>query len=670
MSDMSGYRALFISEMRSSLEALEDALSSLKENPEDPESINEVFRITHTIKGMAATMGYNITADLAHKMEDLMSRIRDGQRKEGDLKLLMEGSDLLNELLESIIGSGRDISVDVKPLMEKYEARLVPRYPPSAAPLARLALENTPASSASLSDTDASAPSSPVESDTDVQPAEVNVRRYSLKIKISEKSLMKDARAVIVIERLRKCGDIKEVIPSADGMESENFDGNLSVILESRLSPEQLKKEVLAIREIDDVSIESGDETRSPAGASSLKKKQNSDFQSVRVSISHLDELQSLIEELVVQKGRLNTIASSLHSPNLSDIASNIESIVSRLTGVAMELRLVPAKYMFRRFQRIVRSIAREQGKEVEFVVEGDNIEMDRPVLEIVGEAIIHLIKNSIDHGIEPPEVRKQQGKDPVGHISLRAVRERGYSVFVVEDDGRGIDADAVAEVAVKKGLISREEADSMSKEEKINLIFRPGFSTAEQVTSVSGRGVGMDVVMHILERIGGTLEIETGPNAGTRITLKLPFTTAIIEALVVRIGRNRYVVPLQAIVSILSVHDVRRSGLLTTVAGRHVVVYKGSFYPVIDAVEYLSPDLHDRELLPENGFLLLLRHGRSLFSLPVDNILSKDDMVVKPVESLSDSFRTFSTATVMVDGSVAFVMDLSLLMKWGGISA
>ncbi len=667
MQDMSGYRSLFISEMRTNLEALEDSISLLKGNPTDVELINEVFRITHTIKGMSATMGYNITADLAHKMEDLMSRIRDGEMKEGDINLLMEGSDMLNELLEDIVSTGQDISVDMARLTRKYEERLVRRIPPSAR---KRASEDEDAKNRKE---DEKIPLTAIKQDKTPLSSVTKkgwrgeMKTYEVRINISDKSLLKDVRAAVVMEKLKKKGVVKTVIPSAEDIESENFDGNLIVLLETNCEPLQLEKEILSVREVKTVSVREAADAPKREGKS-RKKRENTDLQSVRVSIFRLNELQSLIEELVVQKGRLNNLASSMPSPDLNDIASVIESIVSELTGVALELRLVPAEYMFRRFQRIVRTIAREQGKEVNLVVEGDNIEMDRPVLEMVGEAIIHLIKNSIDHGIEPPHVRRDAGKDPVGHIWLRVARERGYSVFIVEDDGRGIDSERVAEIAVKKGIITREEAARMSEEDRINLIFRPGLSTTREVTSVSGRVVGMDVVMNILKRIGGTVEIETGPGAGTVTTLRLPFTTAIIEALIVRIGRERYVVPLQAVLSILSVYDVKKGGLMTTIAGEEVVVYKEDFYPVLDVYPHLSSGTSEKKLT-DGGYLLLIQHGRAKFALPVDNILGKDDMVVKPVEPLSNAFRTFSAATVMGDGSVAFVLDFPLLMKWGGIS-
>ena len=665
---MSGYRSLFISEMKNNLESLEDSLSSLKENPADAELINEVFRITHTIKGMAATMGYNITADLAHKMEDLMSRIRDGEIKDGDIALLTEGGDMLNELLDDIVSTGKDASVDVSPLVRKYEERLVRRIPPSARHSA------SGEEGVREEKEDEKTPSSGTTQDKAPPPAAKNGRNgrggtntYEVKVSISENSLLKDVRAAVVMEKIKKKGVIKSVTPSAEDIESEDFDGHFTVLLETDCEPLQLEKEILSVREVKDVSVRKG--VDAPKKEEKSRKRENADLQSVRISISRLDELQSLIEELVVQKGRLNSLASSLSSPDLNDIASVIDSIVSELTGVALELRLVPAEYMFRRFQRIVRSIAREQGKEVEFVVEGDNIEMDRPVLEMVGEAIIHLIKNSIDHGIEAPNVRRKAGKDPVGHIWLRVSRERGHSVFVVEDDGRGIDSERVAEIAVKKGIITPEEAARMSEEEKINLIFRPGVSTTGEITSVSGRGVGMDVVMNILRRIGGTVEIETGPGAGTLTRLRLPFTTAIIEALIVKIGRERYVVPLQAVVSILSVYDIKKDGLMTTVANEEVIVYKEEFYPVLNVYPYLSPGTQEKKSQDNRGFMLLILHGRAKFALPVDNILGKDDMVVRPVEPLSNAFRTFSAATVMGDGSVAFVLDFPLLMKWGGIS-
>ena len=667
MQGMSAYRDLFISEMRTNLEALEDSLSLLKENPADAELINEVFRITHTIKGMAATMGYNITADLAHKMEDLMSRIRDGEVKDGDMVLLMEGSDMLNELLEDIVSTGHDSSVDLSSLIRKYEERLVRRIPPSA--------RHSASGEGGMGNgkQDEKNPSSDRREDKTPPAATKNAplketHTYEVKISISEKSLLKDARAAVVMEKLKKKGVIKSVAPSVEEMESENFDGHFTVLLETDREPMQLKREILSVREVEDVSIGKAASAPKKEGKT-RKKRESADLQSVRVPISRLDELQSLIEELVVQKGRLNSLTSSLSSPDLNDIASVIESIVSELTGVALELRLVPAEYMFRRFQRIVRTIAREQGKEVEFVVEGEDIEMDRPVLEMVGEAIIHLIKNSIDHGIEAPHVRREAGKDPVGHIWLRVARERGHSVFVVEDDGRGIDSERVAEIAVNKGVITRKEADGMSEEDKINLIFRPGVSTTREVTSVSGRGVGMDVVMNILRRIGGTVEIETGPGAGTLTTLRLPFTTAIIEALIVKIGQERYVVPLQAVVSILSVYEIKKAGLMTTIANKEVIAYKEDLYPILDVYSRLSPGTREKKSQGERGYMLLIRHSWSKFALPVDNIVGKDDMVVKPVEPLSNAFRTFSAATVMGDGSVAFVLDFPLLMEWGGIS-
>lgn len=663
MTDMSEYRELFITEMRANLDNLEDSLLSLKEKGADAETVNETFRIIHTLKGMAATMGYNITSDVAHKMEDLMSRIRGGDLRDGDIELLLEGSDLLNELFDGIIKTGRDTSTDTGTFMRRYERRLPARYPPSAVK------ENKGVEKKKENKDKNEGETGHTPDENNPTSTENEARAtYKLKIQISQDSLMKDARAIMLLERLKKKCVIRSVTPSSDGIEAEDFDGKLTIVLETQLGREELKKEVLSIREISSIQIGDGDAPETGKSGSAGAKTGN-DFQTIRVPVSRIEELQSLVEELVVLKGRLNTAVSYVKSTHLRDISSRMETVISELTDLSTELRLVPASYMFRRFQRIVRKIAKEQGKEVEFTVTGDNIEMDRPVLEIVGEAIIHLIKNSIDHGIEPPEERRKQGKKPTARLCLCASREQGYSVFVVEDDGKGIDLEKVTEVAIKKGLISQQKAEMLSKEEKINLIFLPGFSTSEKVTSISGRGVGMDVVMHTLEKIGGSIELETEPGSGTRITLKLPFTTAIIEAIVVRIGRNIYAVPLQSVVSILSIEDARRGGMLASIAGKNVVTYKGEFYPVIDTNPYLRPE-KSSEHLPDRGYLLLIQYGRNLFSLPVDNIIAKEDIVTKQVDTLLDSFQTFSTATMMSDGSVAFVIDFSVLVKWGGVSA
>ncbi|HEX8362775.1 MAG TPA: chemotaxis protein CheA [Longimicrobium sp.] len=623
--ELSQYGELFLSESREHISAINHLLLALEQNPGAAEPVEGMFRAVHTIKGMSATMGYRVVADLAHEMENLMERVRQGRASAGPelVDLLFAATDALERAVELAVEEGDAQQPGIDALLARLRAaagheQAAPRH------------EET-------------------HDDAPVAEGAVLVR-----IRVAPDSPLPGVRAFLALRRARELGTATAVHPSEAAMQEEGFDGAVRFVFQTSHTPHEVREALLAVGEIAEVEVRESRpepviEAESAAGAASKVRN-------IRVDLRRLDALMNGVGELVIVRDRLRRLAGGAE-PELAEAVDQASRLVGELQAEIMRARMAPVGQVFDRFPRLVRDAARSLGKKVEFVMEGEEIELDRSMLDEIGDPLVHLLRNALDHGIESPAERRAAGKPETGTLLLSAARERSRIVIRVEEDGRGIQRERVLRKAFSLGLVTEAEAGTMADEEVQRLVMRPGFSTAEKVTDVSGRGVGLDVVATRVRALGGMLEIESEEGRGTVFTLQLPQTLAIVRALLVRQSGETYALPLTHVGE--TVHLVE--GEVGTVKGRSVAFLRDEVVPLLALRALLGtngsgPESHKRPAV-------LLEVGDQRVGLEVDALLGQQEIVVKSFDATADTLRLFSGATILSDGRPALILDAGSLL-------
>ncbi len=696
--DMSKYKTLFLSEAREHLQGLNNCVLILEKDPGSGESINELFRHAHSIKGMSASMGYGPISQLSHNIEDLMDIIRKGQSAISPeiVDILLGGVDILEDMVDAI-----DNDNPAEELLDAdYMARLKAIIESTGKPgPPEPVTEQEPAPVQEAAPVPQEVPQAPAQPEVSV-PAHGEWLRVSFKV--STESLVPSARAYLAIKRLEELGNIPEVTPSIDEIKAGQCTGDVSLLLEgsdidavkatlSNLAemgefsvvppggleepipgPEMIraeggipgeKEEVKDLSDpasvpVTEVSLETTPIAKPPPPRPSTAKAAAS--QMVRVSTALLDSFINLVGELIVTKSRIKDLTHASGSRPLEQTITQLEQLVGSLHTEIMKVRMMPLETVTQRLPRVVRDLSKERGKSASLEIDGAEIELDRAILEQLGDPLIHILRNSVDHGLEDHKGRKAAGKDKNGKILLKAFRERDMVFIEVSDDGRGMDIEKIKSKAVEKGLISEQKATIMDEDEAIMLICRPGFSTAEVVTDVSGRGVGMDVVQSVVDSIGGSLSIESTTGEGTTFTLKLPLTVAIVKMLLVDLAQQIFAIPITRVVRTLSipVEEVSES--------------QGRLFLTLDEDEdeELIPLYELRELLsaagdPErNGDLtiVLVEITNKIVGIMIDSITGQEDIVIKPLCYPLEHLTSYSGMTILGDGSIVPILDLGTL--------
>lgn len=648
---MSAYKEVFLSESAEYLQAITDGLIALETDPHDLEPVETIFRGAHSLKGMAAAMGYDRTADLTHKMESLMDTVRKREQAiDSDLvDLMLRAVDAVRELIADE-SEGRS-TYDTGPIIADLIAR-------------------TERGKAGPVETESASGPKPAEA-----PPSAGGEVYRVSVTIEPTSVLKSVRAYMALKRLGHMGTVLDTEPSARDIEDERFDRTFVAVLQTVEPPEAVERAVLGISEIESVHV-AVDASRRPTHQEAQQEAGNearrvvpklSETQTVRVSIGHLDAMVNLVGELVILRARLERIARERDDHELSETVAALEQISAELQHEVMQTRMVPVGNIFNRFPRMVRDLARDLGKQVDFEMTGLDIELDRTVLDEIGDPIVHLLRNAVDHGIEGPEERQALGKPPRGHVRLSAERDRDQVRISVSDDGRGMDVDRIWQKAVERGLVSPTERDTWSEEEVLMLTCAPGFSTAEKTTSVSGRGVGMDVVKGKIEYLGGTISIRSERGKGLEISLSLPLTLAIVPALLVGTSEQVYALPLSAVTEVLSTDEVRT----TTVDGAPCVVLRdGAVVPVWRLDQLLSKPDEQRRRPRKKDHIVLVESAGLRNALAVERLVARQEVVIKPLSPLFKGIRGLGGATVLGDGSVALILDPRTLFGRGGVRA
>src|SRR5438876_8333719 len=632
--DLSQYAELFLAESREHLSACNQLLLEWERSPANLAPVGGLFRAVHTVRGMAATMGYARVTDLAHRAENLLDLLRRGGRPATDevLQLLVRARDALEQAVElSVVG--REDEIDV--------AEVVADLDGAAAQLGRggegggIGARTTPVP----------APAPAVE-------APATAGRL-VQVTLRAEAPLKGGRALLTIKKAQAVGPVRAVTPPESAFEADEFDGRFSFRIGGGAGVAEIERAVRAAGDVEHGAV-GGEERRAAPGAGGPSAAPETKSRHIRVDLGRLDSLMDLIGELVTVRGRLNDLAAYARDPAIDDVAIQVSRLSRELQAEIIQARMTPVWQVFDRFPRLVRDLARELGKQVAFRVEGKEIELDRAILDELGDPLLHLLRNAVDHGIEAPAERRRHGKPPEGEIVLAAVRERASVAITVSDDGRGIDRARILERARREGVVDAH-ADALSDDQLLRVLARPGFLTAEAVTSVSGRGVGIDVAMTRIRALGGSIDIRSQEGKGTTFGLRLPVTLAIVRALIAGVGAERYALPLTY------VSETVEFGVQATtiVEGREAIVLRDRVVPLV----------HLRRLLGVSGDaptrcpIIVLEMGERRSGIVVDGMLGQQEIVVKGFDAPHGTLPVFSGATIMGDGVPTLILDAGGLL-------
>ncbi len=669
--DISQYLNVFLEETKEHLQTFTQALIDLEGSDAEraTEALNEAFRAAHTIKSMSASMDFRNMEHLCHSTEDVMDELRSGSRSVTPeiIDLLLECSTKLEELTSSIEENGND-DIDVSAVLLALKSLNEGEKKDGKGEREGGAMENE---------------NCKVQNEK-FKTMEVEGGRgktYEINVSLVKNCEFKGARGFLALKNLAEIGEIIKTVPSQGDIETEKFDFVFEVVLATDATEEDVKKVLASVADIEKVGIFSEEnleevEVEAEAGAraevagvkseggkskDNLDKGKETAVKSVRISIDKLDTVVNFVGELVIHKSRLIQIGREHKIEELNSTMAVVERTISDLQYEVTQMKMIPVEHVFNRFPKLVRDLYRAQEKELEFIIEGKEIELDRTVLDEVVDPVVHLLRNSVDHGIELPEERARKGKSREGRIKLVARRETGHVTISVEDDGKGMNADKLREKAVSKGLKSAQEASMLSDEDAFKLIFASGFSTAEKTTEVSGRGVGMGVVKTKVEALGGLVSIRSKMDMGTEIMLKLPLTTAIIQAMLVDVCNNAYAIPLSNVREIISVSR----DAVETIQGAKVITLRGSILPLVmlqSVFGLFGSDNNGNHNHKDNFVVVVVERSEGRMGLVVDAALEQQEIVVKPPDERLQGATGVGGFTILGDGNVIPILDVATL--------
>lgn len=670
--------SVFLDELEEKIQSLNENILILEKEGGSQEALQEIFRAAHTIKGSSAVMGYEKIAGLTHEMENLFDQMRKGLLPvtEPIVDALFEALDTLHTLRDEVLGKG------VAGGIEQVTAKL--RQYGEAAPAA--CVQDDEAAVPAQAGKASSPALETVDQEVIREAAIRGYQAYWVKIEIEKGCQMKSVRAFLVFETVQQMGEVIKCDPPVEDIQDGKYGDGFMLVLLTNEDPGRVKSLLMTIAEVAKVDVEeivlkdeevaASDTGKSYAanGAQTAAKVEHAEIkiaQTVRVDVQRLDTLMNLVGELVIDRTRLNRFAEIFEGrfgagsgemvEKLNEISGHLGQVSGDLQEEIMKARMLPVAQVFNRFPRMVRDLAHKLGKEIDFIVEGHETELDRNVIEIIGDPLIHLIRNAIDHGIEKPEERVKLGKPRTGVLKLKASYMENHIIITVEDDGKGIDADRMRDKVVEKGLFEREVAERMPNREVVNLVFMAGFSTASVVNDLSGRGVGLDVVRNQIEQINGTVEVNTIRGAGTTFTVKLPLTLAIIRALMIELGKEQFALPLTNVVETISV----LAGDVMQVKHNEVIIVRGNVLPLIRLARILGQEEHgDKNRL----FVVVLGIGDKKFGVIVDKLLGELEIVIKSLGDYLGKVPCLSGATILGDGQVALIVDVRSLAKEIGV--
>ncbi len=693
---------MFLEESMENLSKLNDSLLELEQKPDNLEVVNEIFRVSHTIKGMSATMGYMKMSELTHKMEDVLSKFRDGTLKVNRdvVTLLFKCLDTLESMINNI-SDGNNDEMDIEAIVVDL-AGIFEDKP----------IEN-------INET--------IEEKLKLEDHHMNIINidktpyfvYEIKIVLADTVLLKTARVFIFFREIEKYGDIIHTLPSTQDIETENFDLEVDILYVTMMAKEKLQDIIKHISEIKKVAIKeiNSDNVKKSYGnevfinleeaSENLKNNIKSDdakseeisqvknnrvvneeninkvqinannkdvtkekvskskkqsmsikkgTQSVRVDLDRLDMVMNMVSELVIHRTRLEQISNTYNSSELNETLEQIARSTSELQDLVMKIRMLPLEVVFNRFPRMIRDLSLELNKDIQFIIEGASTELDRTVIDEIGEPLIHLLRNAVDHGIETKEKRVEAGKNPTGQIQLYAYQEGTKAVIKIRDDGKGLDVDKIKAKAEKVGISTNGMSDTDIK----NLIFLEGFSTNDKVTDISGRGVGMDVVKTKISSLGGTIDLQSEVGKGSTFVIKLPLTLQIIKALLVKVNGETMAISLGFVDSVIN----WKEDLIKKSNNKEVLSYRDEIIPLIRMSKKFSLDSGICNLNNESSYIIVAKVGEKIAALLVDDLLGQQEIVIKNLGKSLQGLKEYIGATILGDGLVTLIVDVASIIS------
>lgn len=684
--DMSQYLEMFIEESKEHLQACNEHLLQLEKNPSDIAIVNEVFRSAHTLKGMSATMGYEDIANLTHKMENVLDEIRNSK-----LHVTTELLDVVFVAVDQLegmvlhIAAGGDGKLDVADTVQKLHVIETGQKVPVVATTMeyRAKVETNKSNWLSYDE---------YELTVIQQSSEQDFYTYEISVKLREDCLLKAARVYMVFELLEKMGDVIKSSPVVEKLENEEFDEIFYVALVTSEPKEDVQKKLMKVSEVTEVEVsavtidelknrqrnkqsnkqETPDTVKQedenvntiavqPAEVENASSSKNAVLgnKTIRVNIERLDILMNLFEELVIDRGRLQSIAVELDNNELDETVERMSRITGDLQTIILNMRMVPVETVFNRFPRMVRQLARDLNKKINLEIIGADTELDRTVVDEIGDPLVHLIRNSLDHGVESPEIRKANGKPEEGTVILRAYHSGNHVFIEIEDDGAGINRQKVLNKAISKGIISESDSFTLSNKQVAGLILSSGFSTADVISDVSGRGVGLDVVKTTIESLGGTIEISSTEGKGSLFSIQLPLTLTIISVMLVELGKETYAIPLSSIIETAII----KSSDIFNAHNQKVIDFRGKVVPLVFMKEVFEVPGKTNEV-EEFYSVVLVRKGGKMAGLVVDSFIGQQEIVLKSLGAYLTSVFAISGATILGNGKVALIIDCNALIK------
>ena len=699
--DMNQYLSMFIDESNDHLQSLNEKMLELESNPTDLGIVQVIFRSAHTLKGMAATMGFEDLAALTHQMENVLDLVRNEKlaMQEFIFDTLFKGLDALESMVQDITQGGEG-KADVTAIVESLQAIVRGDIPAAGAPAAAAtAPAAAPAASANIAVKD----SKGIQLDEFQQSvieqsmAEGHQALY-MEVAIREDCQLKAVRAYMVFDLLERYGDVIKSEPSTQDIEQDKFERSFSLYYVTQKDPAELEPMVTSISEIESVNVTRLDaqslkemsaapavepeatEAAAPAAQTpaaaptpapaapkaapaaapkAAKAPAPAPSRTIRVDIDRLDVLMNLFSELLIDRVRLEQLASEVKVPALTDTVEHMGRVSTDLQNIVLKLRMVPVDTVFNRFPRMVRDLAKSLDKKLDLIIIGSETELDRTVIDEIGDPLVHLLRNSVDHSVEPVADRIAAGKEETGTVKLSAFHSGNHVFIEIEDDGRGINRENVLNKAIKNGIVSQDVANTMKDEEVYQLLFAPGFSTAEVISDVSGRGVGLDVVKSKITSLGGHVMVTSELGKGTKFSVQLPLTLSIISAMLIRVGSEKYAIPLTSIVEtgIIKAKQVR------DLHGSQLIPYRDTHIPLLSLSRVFEvPDFDERE--EEETEIVVIRKGDKLAAIAVENFIGQNEIVLKSLGSYLPETRGISGATILGDGQVALIIDPNAFIK------
>ena len=653
--DNNRYMDLFAEESKEHIQVLNDNLLELEVDTNNLEAVNEIFRAAHTLKGMAGTLGLHLITDITHNMENILDDIRN-QKKEVTSQLidiLLECTDTLDALVQDVIEFGRERDRDVTDLLSKLKDPIT-----------------SPIDATTKQEFEKGMELDEYQLSVITAGMEQGLTPYWIEVRLQPTCLLKAVRAYMVFQASEIFGEIIKSVPHVQDIEEEKFEDTFYLLLLAKDDQANIQSRLESISEIDSVKIKKAEYNLEKSFKNiedkntKIEDKQQKNngpshrqARSIRVDIERLDLLMNLVSELIIIKNTMEDLSSNNADSGMTENMEYLSRVANELHDAVMKVRMVPIEMVFNRFPRVVRDLAKNTHKRIKLNIVGADTEVDRTIIDEIGDPLIHLLRNAIDHGIELPEERIKTGKDPEGTVDLIAYHDGNNVVIEVKDDGRGINYQSIVDSAISKGLITEDKASQLGEKDIIDLMFQPGFSTAESVSDISGRGVGMDVVKTKIEAMGGLIEVETELGKGTRFIVRLPLTLSIIQALLVEVSNEIFAIPLSSVQEIIdiSLSDVK------VLRGEEVITYRGALIPLVRLERELEIE-SDKGSKDEVITLVVIKKGEKLSALTIGDLIGQQEIVIKSLGKYLSNIKIISGATILGDGRVALILDINRL--------